>query len=213
MVEKAIRTSARALPYQRVSRTRSGISKLQPVPAVLGIDERTGSHPEQFFRMRKRSVQQGRSERSGGVWGILLVGLQHVSNAANRLNELLAATSIDLVAQIVHVDIDDVRKCVKVLVPHMLGDHRSGEDAARVSHQIFEQRIFLESQVDPLPSPNYFTGRRIEDQIIDLEYAKALGGSSAKKGSNPRQQLIDGEWFGEIVVGSGVESLDPLVHL
>src|SRR5262245_50574769 len=202
MVEKAIRTSARALPYQRVSRTRSGISKLQPVPAVLGIDERTGSHPEQFFRMRKRSCQQGRSERSGGVWGILLVGLQYVSTAANRLNELLAATSVDLVAQIVHVHIDDVRKCVKILVPHMLGDHRSGEDAARVPHQIFEQRIFLEGQVDPLSSPGYFTGRRVEDEIIDLEYARALSGSSAEEGSNPRQQFIDGERFGQVIVRS-----------
>jgi hypothetical protein len=151
--------------------------------------------------------------RKADSFSILLVGLQHVTAPANGLNELLAATSVDFVAQIVHVHIDDVRKCVKVLVPDMLGDHGSGEDAASVPHHIFKQGIFFEGQVDPLSSPDYFAGGRVEDEIIDLEYTGALGSSSAEEGPNPRKQFIDGEWFGEVVVRSRVEPLDPLVDL
>ena len=129
------------------------------------------------------------------------------------MNELLAATSVDLVAQVVHVHINDVGEGVEVLIPHVFGDHGPGEDTARVPHQVFEQGIFFQGQVNPLPPSDDFTGRRIKDEVIDLEYAGALGSASPEKGPNPREQLIDGEGFREVVIRSRVEPLDPLVDL
>jgi hypothetical protein len=184
------------------------------------------------LRMFNKTFQRGRSEKGGeaysvryveppcdmrtmleGLLCILLVGLQHVSTPTNGMDEFFAAASVNLVAQIIHVDIDDVRKRVEVLVPHMFGDHGSCEHAAGVAHQVFEQGIFLEGQLDPLPSSGHIAGRRIEDKIIDLEYARALGGATSKKGPNPRKQFIDGERFGQVVIRSRIEPLDPLVDL
>jgi hypothetical protein len=67
-------------------------------------------------------------------FSIQLIGLQHVSTSANGMDEFFAAASVNLVAQIIHVDIDDVCKRVEVLVPHMFGDHGSGKHAAGVAH-------------------------------------------------------------------------------
>lgn len=55
-----------------------------------------------------------------GVWSILLVGLQHVSTTPDGMDQLFCAPAIDFVAKVVDIDVDDVGKRVKVLIPDVL---------------------------------------------------------------------------------------------
>ena len=59
---------------------------------------------------------------------------------------------IDLVAQIIDVDVDDIGAAVEIKVPDMLGDHRARDGLSGVSHQIIQQRVFFRGQRD-LPAP------------------------------------------------------------
>ena len=76
--------------------------------------------------------------------GIVLVGLQHIAAPANGMDQFLRSTSIDFVPEVVHIDIDDVREGIEILIPHMFGDHGPGEDAAGMTHQIFEQGVLFQ---------------------------------------------------------------------
>ena len=93
-------------------------------------------------------------------------------------------STVDLVAEIIHVDIDDIGECVEVLVPHMFRNHGTGQHPSRMAHQIFEQGIFLQGEIDPLAASGHFTRGRVQCQIVDLEDAGTLGGAAAKQGAN-----------------------------
>ena len=47
------------------------------------------------------------------------VGFQHVSAAADRMDEFLRPAAVDLVAEIIDVDINDVGEGVEILIPDM----------------------------------------------------------------------------------------------
>src|ERR1700704_826696 len=82
-----------------------------------------------------------------------------------------------------------------------------------MAHQIFEQGIFLQGEVDPLAVSGHFARGRVQCQIVDLEHTGTLGGAAAKQGANAGEQLVDGEGLGEVIVCSCVKALDALVYL
>ena len=82
-----------------------------------------------------------------------------------------------------------------------------------MAHQIFEQGIFLQGEVDPLAAPSHFARGRVQCQIVDLEHAGTLGGAAAKQGANSGEQFVDGEGLGEVIVRSCVKTLDALIYL
>ena len=54
-----------------------------------------------------------------------LLGLQHIAATPDRMDQLFRSTSVDFVPQVVDIDVDDIRKRVEVLIPHVLGNHGS----------------------------------------------------------------------------------------
>src|SRR3954452_7349256 len=63
----------------------------------------------------------------------------HVSGAANGVEERVGVALIDLAAQPRHVHVDDVGLGVEVIVPDVFEQHGTGHHLAGVLHQIFEQ--------------------------------------------------------------------------
>src|SRR5262249_60102360 len=76
----------------------------------------------------------------------------HIPHAADRADQFAFEWLVDLVAEVAHVNVDDVRRAVKTLVPDVLDDHRPRKRATGVGHQIFKQGVFLSRQFDPLSS-------------------------------------------------------------
>ena len=87
----------------------------------------------------------------------------------------------------------------------MFGDHGAGEHAARVAHEIVEKSEFARGQVDLFASPRDGSPGGIERQIIDAQERRFRFRASSQQGPHPRHQFLEGEGFGQIVVGTGIQ--------
>ena len=99
---------------------------------------------------------------------VLGIGRFRCTHFPDGVDESMGMPSINLVAEIIDIDVDDVREGVKIKVPNVFGNHRPREHPARVAHHVFQQRIFLRGQIDPLPASGDFVVDGVQDQIIDL---------------------------------------------
>src|SRR6185295_12249408 len=63
-----------------------------------------------------------------------------ITFAPPRPNQRVRSGPIELPAQPLHVDVDNVRQRIMMLVPHVLGNVRAADDIAGVADEVFEQR-------------------------------------------------------------------------
>src|SRR2546423_15708096 len=99
----------------------------------------------------------------------LTFGFKDVAAAPDRVDQLGLASSVNLVAEIVDVYINDIREGVEIQTPDVFRDHGPREDATGVAHHVFKQRIFFGCQLDMLSAARDFTGGRVQHEILDLE--------------------------------------------
>jgi hypothetical protein len=55
---------------------------------------------------------------------------------------------VDLIPKMRNMDINDIRRGIKVVVPDLLRDHGSGNDLAGVSHEEFKKHILLRCKIN-----------------------------------------------------------------
>src|SRR3981081_504554 len=75
-------------------------------------------------------------------------GRQHITLAASSVNQRLLRAVINLPAETLYIDVDDVGKGIEVLVPNVVGNLSAAQDLTLVKHQQLEQCIFLRSEFD-----------------------------------------------------------------
>src|SRR5262245_34281677 len=63
----------------------------------------------------------------------------HVSRAANRMQQCLGKTFINLRTQPRDVHIDDVGLGIEMVIPHVLQQHCAGHNLSGMLHEVFEQ--------------------------------------------------------------------------
>src|SRR5581483_12161096 len=66
---------------------------------------------------------------------------EDIPDAAHRLDQAGLAGDVDLVAQMLDVDIDDVARAIEREVPDVFGDHRARQHGAGAPHEVLEQRV------------------------------------------------------------------------
>src|SRR5277367_273090 len=139
----------------------------------------------------------------------------HVTGAANRVEQRRVEIAIDLGAQARHVHIDHIGLRIEVIVPDMFEQHGTRNHLAGVLHQIFEQPEFARLQNDLLGPTRDFVRQPVKRQVGDPEdclLRRTLGAAA-------RQRLDSGQKLGErvrlrqIVVAAGAQPLDPVVDL
>src|SRR5689334_24296402 len=91
---------------------------------------------------------------------ILLV-LHDVPDAADGVEELFLEPVVDLRAEMIDVDVDDVRAGVEIVIPDVLGDERAGEDPVDVPHEVLEEGVLLPGELDLLLA----TARLVRDGV------------------------------------------------
>src|ERR1700693_488638 len=72
----------------------------------------------------------------------------HITGAANRVEQRRIEIAIDLGAQARHVHIDHIGLRIEMIVPHMFEQHGARDYLASVLHQILEQSEFARLQDD-----------------------------------------------------------------
>src|SRR6202453_2922 len=94
----------------------------------------------------------------------------HVTGAANRIEQRRIEIAIDLGAQARHVHVDHIGLRIEVIVPHMFEEHGARDHLAGVLHQKFEQPEFARLQDDFLGPARDFVRQPVEHQIRDPEH-------------------------------------------
>src|SRR5262249_7008677 len=89
----------------------------------------------------------------------------------------------------------------------------TSHDLTRVEHERLEQIQLARRQVDRAALLEHLTGIAVQLQAAKLEDALGRRSSPPQDGADPGQQLLELEGFRQIVVGAGLQPLDPLVNV
>ncbi len=108
--------------------------------------------------------------------------------------------------------VHDVCIAVKVYVPHLFGDDRAGQDVPRVSDQKGKQKELLRRQIQTMAGAHGALPGEVQLKIANSDRIGSPLRGSPKYGMNPSQEFRKGEWFCEIVIRSGPQTLYPLVY-
>ncbi len=142
----------------------------------------------------------------------LAVPANLVADAANRSNQGAVVSGIYLAAQIVYVDVHDIRHGVKIEFPDLGNNGGAGNGLALVAHQEFKQREFLWAEVDVMTSTAHRVTDAVDFEVFYLENRARRPAPSAQYRANARGKFRKGEGFCDVIVGAGVEPADALLN-
>jgi hypothetical protein len=135
-----------------------------------------------------------------------------VAYAADGFEEFFFFWGIDFFSEALHVDIDEVATGVEVVVPDLFIDLDAGEDAAGGAHEEFEEGEFAGGEVDGLGAAFDLAIEQVEVEVLDLEDIHGVAGGTSGNGVDAGDEFLDKEWFGEVVIGTEVESFETFVE-
>src|SRR4029077_2191981 len=91
-------------------------------------------------------------------------------DAADGVDERIGLLAVDLPAHASDVNVDDVGRGVEVQIPHVLQQHRAGDDLALVAHEVLENLKFARQQLDLLPAARHRSRDQVELEIADAQH-------------------------------------------
>src|SRR5260370_28219910 len=139
------------------------------------------------------------------------VGADLVACAANRSNERALVSGIHLAAKIVEVGVHDIRRGVKIKLPHLLDNGGAGNGLAFVAHQEFQQSELLWAEIDVVKPASHGVTDTIDFEVFNLENRARGPAASAQDSANARSKLGEGKRFCHVVVRSGIQPADAFL--
>ena len=118
--------------------------------------------------------------------------LKDVTDPANGMNQLIGEVTINFLAQIVDVYIDDIGEGVKVIIPDMLSDHGPCQGRLRIAHEELQQSIFLGRQINFFVAAPDLVCHRIKTQISNNKELLALKQSYRRSEMPPFRRKMRG---------------------
>src|SRR5271157_4075085 len=142
----------------------------------------------------------------------LQVRAQNVAFAAAGVNQAAAEARVELGAQALDVDVDDIRERIEVLVPDVLADLLAAHHTVLVEHQELNESVFLGGEAHGFPGARGGVAGGVQGEVGDLEHLGAQAGGPPQQGAQAGQQFLEVEGLGKVVVGPGIEALNAIVH-
>src|SRR5260370_23241765 len=133
-----------------------------------------------------------------------------VAYATNRSNEGTVVSGIDLAAEIVNVNVHDIRHSVKIEFPDLLDNGSAGNGLALVAHQEFQQSEFLRAEIDVVGAAAHGMTDAIDFEVFNLENRAHGAGSSAQNRANACGKFGEGKRLCDVVVRPGIQPADAL---
>ena len=121
------------------------------------------------------------------------------------MNQRLFITVIDLRAQIVNVNVHNVGQAFETQIPDVLHDHRTGNSAAGVAHQVFQHGVFPLRQIDRLAGASHHVPHAIQFQVFHAEFIQQFLGAP-QKSVDPGQQLFKRKWLYQVIIGASLQT-------
>src|SRR3954471_10197468 len=140
----------------------------------------------------------------------ILGRIDPIPGAAHGLDQLAIVRCVDLLAQRVDVDLDEIRLRPEVEVPDMLRDHRFGDDPTGIAHQILEDGKLFGGESDWRSRDGNLPRGGIEYEVAEREHGRRPR-PAAEERPDARQQLGKGEGLDEVILGAQVKPRDAIV--
>src|SRR3954451_1604642 len=134
---------------------------------------------------------------------------EDVPRSADRVEQARLAGALELAAEVRDEDLDGVGGRERVVAPHLLEQPLARDDDALVAHEVLEQLELALGQVDRALAAAHLVRVRVQRQVGDDERGAAARRAAAQERAQPGAQLLALERLDEVVVGAGVEALDP----
>src|SRR5581483_2226075 len=173
---------------------------------------RSSSEPSRRYRKAPRPARIPAMPRAKASVSRSLIGSltspslpQAVAGTPHGLDRPNAEGPVDLLPEVAHVDVDDVRVSFVGEVPDVVQDLRSREHGSRVPHEVLEERVLLCGEVDRGVAPLDDPGGGIEGKVAHPKDGGTLERSAAHQRAEPRGELAERKGFREVVVGTRVE--------
>jgi len=136
---------------------------------------------------------------------------QNVAAAATSLQERRIGVVVELAAEAVYVDFDEVRERVEGLIPDVFGDFRAADNAAGIASEEFKERILLAGQGDGAIAALGGLRGGVERKVAHDDLGRAEFPGSAQQSAEPGEQLAKLEGLREVVVSARIESSDAVL--
>ena len=184
-------TRATSAPARRRRRRRRRATTIAPIESA-----------------RRAAQPQLRSRRD-----LIARSTQPVADRAHGLDRGRRAGPAELAPQVADVDLDDVGAGVVVVAPDRGEDLLAAADPTGVAHQVGEQLGLAIGEPHGGAVPARLAGQQVEPDPGSLK--GRVGGvvGLAQASPDAGQQLLEGEWLGQVVGGAEVETLDPVGDL
>src|ERR1039457_2585003 len=112
-----------------------------------------------------KEYQSVREKRIDLKYNRSILLFENVADPPHGMNEFLVYITVYLFTKVVYINIYDVGKGIKGIIPNMVRYHGPGSDLVGVPHEILKKSIFLGGKVNLLVfSPN-FMGNRVKAKV------------------------------------------------
>jgi hypothetical protein len=128
-----------------------------------------------------------------------------VANASDGVDEFGLAGKVNFVTEKADEGFDRVFIDVGIEAPHGIQDGVAGDDAAGVAEKKFKKREFAGGEGQGAQGAGDLAGIGIERKIGEGEADRLRDRPAAADGADAGEQHVEGEGFGEVIVGSEIE--------
>src|SRR2546428_5445770 len=132
---------------------------------------------------------------------------QSVTDAADRMNQFCGSVLVNLLAQSIDVDFDEVRLAIKVPIPNMFNDLAPRDKLRSAKQEEFEKSELLGSQGNDFLASGGAAAVAFQLKIRVPKFGIAAVEASPNQCPHTRKEFRQDEGFGEIVVRARVQAL------
>ena len=144
------------------------------------------------------------------------LGTNYVASTPHGLNVALFTRAVDLITQIADIDIHNVGLNLGVISPDLAEQFLTRHDDIDVFHQNQKQFIFTLGKVDDLIATTndaiFLFNRQvlIRNRCLMALGIAAFNADSTQQCPYAGQQLFDGKWLDDIVIGTMIQARNPI---
>lgn len=120
------------------------------------------------------------------------------------------ASAIDFATETADVDVNEIGARLVVVIPDVDGQRAAADDFAGMTRKKLEERVFTRRQYDPLSTATYFLPARIYFEVGNRNGVANHPDIPTKQRSQACEQLLELERLYEVVVRTGVQSIDAI---
>src|ERR1700683_821546 len=131
--------------------------------------------------------------------------LQSVPDAPHRVNQLVFARCVHLLAQTIDVHVHHARSLDQRDFPDLLDDFGTRHALSGVAHQVFQQRKLLRREIGLSARPLHRTLKPAQLEVLDAQHGFRMVAPAAKYSAYPCGKLGKYEWFEQQIVCAHIE--------